>query len=60
MANYEVNGDSPEAVAYALFCAVAFVEEKSSVLGVIKSADRNWIFDTYRSCLRVAKGESLT
>ena len=45
-----VSGDSPQAVAFALLCAIAFKEEKASTYGSIH-ADKEWILSTYRECL---------
>ena len=56
MANLNIEGGSPEVVAYALMCCIASKEGMLSGKALI-TADKDWIFTTYDECLRVAKGE---
>ncbi len=55
MSNLNLYGDSPEVVAYALLCCIANKEGRLSGKALI-TADKNWIFENYDDCLRVAKG----
>lgn len=60
MSDYQsmVNGDSKEAVAYALLIGIAQNEGKAySTMGTtVASADAKWVFETYAKCLRVVMG----
>jgi hypothetical protein len=50
----QVTGDSPEAVALALFAGIAAANGKLS--GGIVKADKSWVLSTYYECLTVVKG----
>jgi len=57
--NHIVAGDSPEAVAYALFLGIARHEKKTihyqQVPIVQESAD--WVLQTYLRCLKTVRGD---
>ena len=55
-----VQGDTPQAVAYALLLGIAHHEKKlNGGLGTpFASADKAWVLSTYRDCLRAAVGRS--
>ena len=54
----ELEGDSVEAVAYALFLQIAAVEGKLTFGGsFLKDVDRKWILDTFRDARRAAAGK---
>jgi hypothetical protein len=52
-----VEGDSPEAVAYALLFSIAVNEDKVQwgYPSTVK-ADAEWVLENYRRCLRATKG----
>lgn len=45
---------TPEAIAFELLRAIARQEDKLSGDNLV--ADRQWLLENYRDCLRVAKG----
>lgn len=54
-----IGENSPEEVAFKLFCRIGFLEKKTDAHGFIVSggeADRRYILDTYAECLEAAKG----
>lgn len=51
----KIQGDSPEAVAYALLLGIALSENKTAVGGVIPSADKKWLLRTYAHCLEAVR-----
>lgn len=61
MADQIVSGDSPEAVAYALFLSIALQEDKLQSWGslTIPKADEKWVLDTYAKCLKAVESKSL-
>lgn len=52
----EIDGDSEEAVAFALLQLVARAEGKADFSGDIRGVDRAWLLDTYSECLATAQG----
>jgi len=53
----EIDGDSEEAVAFALLQLVARAEGKADFSGDIRGVDRDWLLDTYAECLAAVNGE---
>lgn len=54
-----VNGDSREAVAYALFLGIAGHEKKSIYYhgAPTVQADADWVLEMYSRCLKAVSGE---
>jgi uncharacterized membrane protein YukC len=52
----EIEGDSEEAVAFALLQMVAQAEGKLDGDGELKGVDRDWILDAYTECLAATYG----
>jgi hypothetical protein len=50
----QIQGDSAEAIAYALLLGIATKEGKAVVAGIINE-DKQWLFSTYQECLRAVK-----
>ena len=51
-----IGENSPEHVAYRLFCRVGVAEQKTSSSGFLKGdADRKWFLDTYAECLATVR-----
>ena len=46
----QIEGDSEEAVAFALLQMVAQAEGKLAADGALTGVDREWILDTYAEC----------
>lgn len=53
----EIDGDSEEAVAFALLQLVARAEGKTDFSGDIRGVDREWLLDTYAECLATVNGD---
>jgi hypothetical protein len=58
-----IGENSPEQVAYRLLRDIAFVEKRAlNQMDANRTgttpADRAWILDTYRQCLRTVRGQS--
>ena len=52
----QIEGDSEEAVAFALLQMVAQAEGKLAADGALTGVDREWILDTYAECRMAIKG----
>lgn len=59
MTKVEIEGDSEEAVAFALLQMVAEAEGRVNEQGRLRGVDRDWILDTYTECLMTVMGERL-
>jgi hypothetical protein len=53
----EIEGDSRQAVAFALLNMIVRAEGKLGEEGGVKDADRAWLLDTYAECLMAVSGE---
>jgi hypothetical protein len=52
----QIEGDSEEAVAFALLQMVAQAEGKLAADGALTGVDREWILDTYAECRMAVEG----
>jgi uncharacterized membrane protein YukC len=52
----EIEGDSEEAVAFALLQMIARAEGRLDALGDLRAPDRAWLLDTYAECLLAVVG----
>lgn len=55
-----IGENSPEEVAYRLYCVIGYSENKTNSLGApleTGGADRKYVLDTYAECLLTVRGK---